>query len=83
MFSNLTVPLQPLGTHCAPMVPRNQRGTGRAATKAWSQGERVPAAVLFQTEVVTASDPGAVIDGVNVDVDDVLAADFGQWDLPR
>ena len=43
----------------------------------------MPAAVLFQTEVVTASDPGAVIDGVNVDVDDVLAADFGQWDLPR
>jgi hypothetical protein len=52
-------------------------------TKAWSRGEREPAAVLFQTEVVTASDPGALIDGVHVDVDDVLAADFGQWDLPR
>ena len=52
-------------------------------TKAWSNGEREPAAVLFQTEVVTASDPGAMIDGVHVDVDDVLAPDFGQWSLIR
>jgi len=52
-------------------------------TKAWSHGEREPAAVLYQAEVVTASDPGALIDGVHVDVDDVLAADFGQWDLGR
>jgi hypothetical protein len=39
--------------------------------------------VLFQREIVTATDPGAVIDGVHVDVDDVLAPDFGQWDLAR
>jgi hypothetical protein len=52
-------------------------------TKAWSGGVREPAAVLFQREVVTASDPGALIDGVSVDVDDVLAPDFGQWDLAR
>jgi hypothetical protein len=52
-------------------------------TKAWSGGVREPAAVLFQTEVVTASDPGALIDGVSVDVNDVLAPDFGQWDLHR
>lgn len=52
-------------------------------TKAWSAGKRAPGAVLFQREVVTASDPGALIDGVSVDVDDVLAPDFGQWDLPR
>lgn len=52
-------------------------------TKAWSGGVREPAAVLFQREVVTASDPGALIDGVHVDVDDVLAPDFGQWDLAR
>ena len=52
-------------------------------TKAWSGGVREPAAVLFQREVVTASDPGAIIDGVSVDVDDVLAPDFGQWDLAR
>jgi hypothetical protein len=52
-------------------------------TRAWSGGKRVPGAVLFQREVVTAGDPGALIDGVSVDVDDVLAPDFGQWDLPR
>ncbi len=52
-------------------------------TKAWSDGKRAPGAVLFQREVVTAVDPGALIDGVSVDVDDVLAPDFGQWDLPR
>ncbi|MGB3326568.1 MAG: DUF1906 domain-containing protein [Mycolicibacterium fortuitum] len=52
-------------------------------TKAWSGGEREPAAVLFQREVVTASDPGFVIDGKHVDVNDVLAADYGQWDLAR
>jgi hypothetical protein len=52
-------------------------------TRAWSGGVREPAAVLFQREVVTASDPGAIIDGVSVDVDDVLAADFGQWDRAR
>ena len=38
---------------------------------------------LYLAEVVTASDPGAMIDGVHVDVDEVLAADFGQWDLGR
>jgi hypothetical protein len=52
-------------------------------TKAWSHGEREPAAVLYQSGVVTASDPGALIGDVHVDVDDVLAADFGQWDLAR
>ncbi|MBB3748901.1 hypothetical protein FHT44_001362 [Mycolicibacterium sp. BK634] len=52
-------------------------------TRAWSGGAREPAAVLFQREVVTPSDPGAIIDGVSVDVDDVLAPDFGQWDLAR
>jgi Domain of unknown function (DUF1906) len=52
-------------------------------TAAWSRGEREPAAVLYQAELVTASEPGALIDGVHVDVDEVLAADFGQWDLGR
>jgi hypothetical protein len=39
--------------------------------------------VLFQKELVTASNPGVIIDGISVDVNDVLAADFGQWDLER
>ena len=52
-------------------------------TKAWSGGKRAPGAVLYQREVVTATDPGAMIGDVHVDVDDVLAPDFGQWGLPR
>lgn len=52
-------------------------------TRAWSGGEREPAAVLFQREMVTATDSGFMIDDIHVDVDDVLAADFGQWELVR
>ncbi len=52
-------------------------------TKAWSGGAREAAAVLFQREVVTASDPGFMIGDVHVDVDDVLAPDYGQWSLKR
>ena len=52
-------------------------------TKAWSHGEREPTAVLYQSVVVTPSDPGVVLGGIRVDVDDVLATDFGQWDFGR
>jgi len=52
-------------------------------TRAWSRGEREPAAVLYQSAVFTASDPAVVIGGIHVDADDVLATDFGQWDLAR
>ncbi|OHT84956.1 DUF1906 domain-containing protein [Mycobacteroides saopaulense] len=52
-------------------------------TRAWSGGAREPAAVLYQTAVNTESNPGPLIGDVHVDVDDVLAADFGQWDLSR
>jgi hypothetical protein len=52
-------------------------------TKAWSHGQREPTAVLYQSVVSTESNPGPVLGGVNVDVDDVLAADYGQWDLAR
>lgn len=51
-------------------------------TRAWSHGERAPSAVLYQSVVNTASNPGAVLGGSHVDVDDVLATDFGQWDRP-
>lgn len=51
--------------------------------RAWSRGEREPSAVLFQSVVYTASSPGALIGDIHVDEDDVLAADFGQWDLGR
>ena len=52
-------------------------------TKAWSGGQRAPMAVLFQATVVTASDPGTMIGDTHVDEDDILAPDFGQWDLAR
>ena len=41
------------------------------------------AAVLYQRVIVTASDPGISLGGTHVDEDDILAADFGQWDLSR
>lgn len=50
-------------------------------TKAWSHGQVDPAAVLYQRVVSTASNPGPVVGGLEVDVNDVLAADCGQWNL--
>jgi hypothetical protein len=47
-------------------------------TKAWSNGQREPAAVLYQAVL-----DGPLLGGINVDVDEVLATDFGQWDLGR
>ena len=52
-------------------------------TSAWSHGERDPRAVLYQAVVNTPSSPGPLVAGVHVDVDDVLGADYGQWDLGR
>ncbi|WP_406815313.1 DUF1906 domain-containing protein [Mycobacterium sp. M23085] len=52
-------------------------------TRSWSHGQREPAAVLYQTVVNSPGNPGPLLGGINVDVDDVLAADFGQWDLDR
>jgi hypothetical protein len=52
-------------------------------TKAWSHGEREPTAVLYQSVVVGAADPGVLLEGIHVDEDEILAADFGQWDLDR
>lgn len=52
-------------------------------TSAWSHGEREARAVLYQAVVNTPSSPGPLVGGIHVDVDDVLAADFGQWHLDR
>lgn len=52
-------------------------------TRAWSGGAREPAAVLYQDVIVTPEDPGVILAGTSVDVDLVLAPDFGQWALPR
>ncbi len=61
-------PVRVTGGRGRPRHGRGGAGTGRRT---------VP------EEVVTASDPGFVIDGIHVDVNDVLAADYGQWDLAR
>ncbi|OBK81575.1 DUF1906 domain-containing protein [Mycobacterium sp. 1165178.9] len=50
-------------------------------TRSWSGGQIDPAAVLYQRVVSTASNPGPVVGGLEVDVNDVLAEDCGQWNL--
>lgn len=52
-------------------------------TRAWSNNEREPQAVLFQRVIDTPSSPGPVIDGSSVDVNDILATDYGQWSINR
>jgi hypothetical protein len=52
-------------------------------TKSWSHGQRESTAVLYQEVVNTPSNPGPLLGGINIDVDEVLAPDFGQWDLGR
>ena len=50
-------------------------------TRSWSHGQVDPAAVLYQRIVSTASNPGPVVGGLEVDVSDALAQDCGQWNL--
>jgi hypothetical protein len=52
-------------------------------TATWSHGEREPTAVLYQAVVNSPSNPGPLLGGIHVDVDDVLATDFGQWGFNR
>jgi hypothetical protein len=50
-------------------------------TRSWSGGQIYPAAVLYQRIVATASNPGPLVGGTEVDVNDVLAQDCGQWNF--
>jgi Domain of unknown function (DUF1906) len=50
-------------------------------TRSWSGNKVDPAAVLYQRVVSTASNPGPRVGGLEVDVNDVLAPDCGQWNL--
>lgn len=62
----------------------NSRTPGRRwawQTRSWSHGQIDPAAVLYQRVVSTASNPGPVVGGLEVDVNDALAEDCGQWNL--
>ena len=52
-------------------------------TAAWSQGEREPRAVLYQAVVDNPESRGPLLGGIHVDVDDVLATDYGQWTFDR
>ena len=52
-------------------------------TKAWSGNRVHPGAVLYQRVVSTASNPGPLVGGLEVDVNDALASDVGQWNLHR
>lgn len=49
-------------------------------TRAWSKGVILKEAVMYQNVIDTVSAPGPVIDGVTVDVSEIRAADYGQWD---
>jgi hypothetical protein len=62
----------------------NSRTPGRRwawQTRSWSRGKIHPAAVLYQRVVSTKSNPGPLVGGFEVDVNDVLAQDCGQWNL--
>ncbi|MCP2291887.1 LGFP repeat-containing protein [Nocardia amikacinitolerans] len=52
-------------------------------TKAWSEGDIAEGISLYQRIVDTPSTPGPKIDGTSVDVNDIYAADYGQWSIDR
>ncbi len=52
-------------------------------TSAWSHGEREPRAVLYQAVVDSPASRSPLLGGIHVDVNDVLAPDYGQWDFAR
>lgn len=53
-------------------------------TRAWSGNKLdTPQATLYQRVIDTPSNPGPKIDGASVDVNDILAADYGQWSIDR
>jgi Domain of unknown function (DUF1906) len=52
-------------------------------TKTWSHGQREPAAVLYQEVLDSPWNLGPPVGSIHVDMDEVLAADYGQWDLDR
>lgn len=52
-------------------------------TRAWSNDDGRGYAALFQRVIDTASSPGPKVGGITVDVNDVYAADWGQWSIDR
>ncbi|MFT4087611.1 MAG: DUF1906 domain-containing protein [Gordonia sp. (in: high G+C Gram-positive bacteria)] len=52
-------------------------------TRAWSGSEIAPEAVLYQRIIDTPNTPGPKVGGIVVDVNDVLAPDWGQTGIDR
>lgn len=52
-------------------------------TRAWSNRIICPQACVFQNIVDTQSNPGPIVGGSRVDVNDIFSADFGQWNFDR
>ena len=76
--------IRPCQWAAADRVIGNSRTPGHVwawQTRSWSNGQIYPAAVLYQRIIDTASNPGPLIGGVRVDVNDVLAQDCGQWNF--
>lgn len=74
---------------CAWAIEDNVIGESRTPGKRWAWQTRAwsgnkldtPEAVLYQRVIDTPSSPGPQVDGVTVDVNDILAADYGQWSM--
>ncbi|UTN91695.1 lysin A [Gordonia Phage StorminNorm] len=64
--------------------PKPGSGPWAWVTRAWSGTETGAGyASLFQRVIDTPSAPGPLVDGIRVDVNDVYAADWGQWSVDR
>ncbi len=46
-------------------------------------GSASPRRCFIKQWSTAQANPGPLLGGINVDVDDVLATDYGQWDLNR
>ena len=62
---------------------RPNSGAWAWVTRAWSDDDGRGYAALYQRVIDTASNPGPKVGGITVDVNDVYAADWGQWSIDR
>lgn len=62
---------------------RPSSGPWAWVTRAWSDDDGRGYAALYQRVIDTASNPGPKVGGITVDVNDVYAADWGQWSIDR
>ncbi|AYR03592.1 lysin A [Gordonia phage BobBob] len=63
--------------------PKPGSGPWAWVTRAWSDDTGTGYASLYQRVIDTPSNPGPLVDGIRVDVNDVYAADWGQWSVDR